>query len=360
MMLRNRIHSLAAAAAAAAAALALFLDAAPCAAQVKPFASLEEMASYEGADRTQRLIEGAKKEGKLSMYTSAQGDDMGALVAAFEKKYAIKVSMFRTSSENVLQRAVTEARANRFTVDVLETNGPEMESLHREKILQKVVSPHHANLIAPAVRPHGEWVGTRLNVFVQAYNTKLVKKEDLPRSWDDLLNPKWKGKLGIEGEDADWLAGVMEDLGEARGIKLFKEIVAKNGISVRKGHTLLTQLVASGEVPFALTVYNYKAEQLKVKGAPIAWLAIGAAIARPNGVGIARRAPNPHAALLFYDFEISEEGQKVLVSRDFVPTNRKVDSPLGRLPLKFVDAGVMLDEYDKWVKLYEEIFRPKQ
>ena len=346
---------------AALAALALLLDAAPAAAQAKPFASLEEMAAYQGADRTQRLIEGAKKEGTLSMYTSAQSDDMGALAAAFEKKYGIKVSVWRTSSEKVLQRALAEARANRHTVDVLETNGPELESMHREKILQKVVSPQHANLIAPALRPHGEWVGARLNVFVQAYNTRLVKKEELPKAWEDLLNPRWKGKLGIEAEDIDWLAGMMEDLGEGRGAKLFKDIVAKNGMSVRKGHTLLTQLVASGEVPFALTVYNYKAEQLKAKGAPIAWLAVGnIAIARPNGLAIARRAPNPHAALLFYDFEIGEEGQRLLLSRDFVPTNKKVDTPLGRLPLKFVDMGAMLDNYDKWVKLYEEIFRPKQ
>src|SRR5260221_5405062 len=274
---------------ACAAAIALFLNAGPSAAQVRPFASLEEMPSYEGADRTERLVEGAKRERTLSMSASAQGDDMGALVAAFEKKYGIKVSMFRTSSEKVLQRAVTEARANRHTVDVLETNGPEMESMHREQVLQKVSSPHHANLIAPALRPHGECVGTRLNVVVQAYNTKLVEKEELAQSWEDLLQPKWKGRLGIEAEDADWLAGVMEELGEAKGTRLFKEIVAKNGISVRKGHTLLTQLVASGEVPFALTVYNYKAEQLKVKGAPIAWLAVGTAIAQPNGLAIAKR-----------------------------------------------------------------------
>jgi len=179
---------------AAAAASALFLAAGPSAAQVRPFASLEEMASYKGADRSQRLMEGAKKEGTLSMYTSAQSDDMGALVAAFEKKYGIKVSMWRTSSEKVLQRAVTEARANRFAVDVLETNGPELESMHREKVLQKVASPHHADLIAPALRPHGEWVGTRLNVFVQAYNTKLVKKEELPRSWTTCCSPG--GKAG--------------------------------------------------------------------------------------------------------------------------------------------------------------------
>ena len=317
-------------------------------------------ASYEGADRQQRLLEGAKKEGELTLYTSAQSDDIGAVAKAYEAKYGVKVNLWRAGSEKVLQRAVTEARGGRHAVDVIETNGPEMEMLHREQILQAVKSPHLADLIPAARRPHGEWVGTRLNVFALAYNTKLVKKEELPKSWDDLLQPRWKGRLGIEAEDADWLAGVMEDLGEAKGTRLFKEMVAKNGMSVRKGHTLLTQLVASGEVPFALTVYNYKAEQLKQKGAPIAWLAVGTAIARPNGLGIARRAPNPHAALLFYDFEISEEGQRVLLARDFVPTSKKVDTPLGRLPLKFVDARVMLDEYDKWVKLYEEIFRPKQ
>ena len=209
------------------------------------------------------------------------------------------------------------------------------------------------------MRPHREWIGTRLNVFVQAYNTKLVKKEELPKTWEDLLNPRWKGRLGIEAEDQDWLAGVASELGEARGTKLFKDIVATNGMSVRKGHTLLTQLVASGEVPFALTVYNYKVEQLKQKGAPIDWLSIGNAIARPNGVAVARQAPNPHAALLFYEFEISEEGQKVLASRDFVPTNTRVETALAKLPMKFVDARMMLDAGDKWGKLYEDIFVAK-
>jgi len=325
-------------------------------AQIKPNATAAEIGVYAGADRLQRLIEGAKKEGELAIYTSAQSDDMGALVGAFEKKYGVKVSIWRASSEKVLQRAVQEARANRHTMDVAETNGPEMESMHREKILQVVKSPHHADLIAPALRPHGEWVGTRLNVFVQAYNTKAVRKEDLPKRWEDLLDPKWKGKLGIEQEDSDWLAGTFGEIGEAKGTKLFKEIVAKNGMSVRKGHTLLTQLVISGEIPLALTVYNYKAEQFKGKGAPIDWFSIGTAIARPNGVGVARRAPHPHAAVLFYDFEISEEGQRILAQRDFVPTSKKIDTKLNKLPLKFVDARVTLDEYDKWVKLYEDLF----
>jgi iron(III) transport system substrate-binding protein len=341
--------------------LAIFLAAAlplafPAQAQIKPNATAAELGLYAGADRLQRLIEGAKREGELSLYTSSQADDVGAVAAAYERKYGVRVSVWRASSEKVLQRALAEARANRHAMDVAETNGPEMESMHREKILQRVISPHHADLIAPALLPHGEWVGTRLNVFVQAYNTKAVRKEDLPRSWEDLLDPKWKGKLGIEQEDADWLAGMLGELGEARGTRVFKQIVAKNGMSVRKGHTLLTQLVVSGEVPLALTVYNYKAEQLRSKGAPIDWFAIGTAIARPNGVGVARAAPHPHAAVLFYDFEISEEGQKILAGRDFVPTSRKVDTPLNRLPLRFVDPRVTLDEYDKWVNLYQEIF----
>ena len=199
-------------------------------------------------------------------------------------------------------------------------------------------------------------MGTRLNVFALAYNTRLVRKQDLPKSYEDLAHPRWKGKLGIEADDADWLAGVFAQLGEARGVRIFREIVAANGISVRRGHTLLTQLVVSGEVPLALTVYNYKAEQLKAQGAPIEWFSIGSAVARPNGVAVMRRAPHAHAAVLFYDFEIGEEGQRILARRDFVPTNRKVDTPLNKVPLTLVDPKVMLDDHDKWTKLYEDLF----
>jgi iron(III) transport system substrate-binding protein len=331
----------------------------PGAAWAQARGSAPELAAYAGADRQQRLLEGARKEGPLAIYTSAQSDDMGALIAGFEKKYGLKTTVWRAGSEKVLQRAVTEARGNRHTVDIIETNGPELESMSREKVLVAVKSPYLAQLIPQALRPHGEWVGTRLNVFVQAWNTKLVKKEELPKTWDDLLHPRWKGRLGIEAEDQDWLSGVCAELGEAKGVKLFKDIVAANGMSVRKGHTLLTQLVVSGEIPFALTVYNYKAEQLKDKGAPIDWLSIGTPIARPNGVAVAKAAPNPHSAIMFYDFEISEEGQKILAGRDFVPTSTKVENPFAKTGLRFVDSRTMLDEYEKWNKLYEEIFGAK-
>ncbi|HZZ91516.1 MAG TPA: extracellular solute-binding protein [Usitatibacter sp.] len=343
---RNTLCLLAAAVLACTGAMAL-----PAAAQ-----DIAQISAYSGPDRTQKLLEGAKKEGTLTIYTSAQTNDIGALVEPFEKKYGIKVSVWRSSSENVLQRIVTEARGNRFTADVVETNGPELEAISREKLFAPVKSPYQADLIPQALRSHGGWVGTRLNVFVQAYNTGAVRKADLPKKWEDLTDPKWKGKLGIEQSDSDWLQGEVSEMGEQKAVSVFKDIVAKNGISVRKGHTLLTQLVVSGEIPMALTVYNYKAEQLKKKGAPIDWFSIGPAIARPNGVGVAARAPHPYSALLFYDFEISPEGQKILETRDFVPTSRKVDSPLAKIPMKFVDAAETLDKGKKYEKMYDDIF----
>jgi iron(III) transport system substrate-binding protein len=317
--------------------------------------SVAELAALQEPERTQRLIEGAKKEGGLTLYTSFSTTDLGAFVGPFEKKYGIKVTHWRSSSENVLQRAVTEARASRFEVDAFETNGPELEALHREQILQAVESPHFAGLVPNAVRPHREWATTRFNLFVAAYNTNLVKQEELPKTWADLAHPRWKGRLGIEAYDHDWFAGIIGGLGEAQGLKLFREIVAANGMSVRKGHTLLSNLVVSGEVPLALTVYYYRPVQLKGKGAPIDWFALQPAVARPNGVAVARRAPRPHAALLFYDFMLGD-AQEIMVKRNFIPSSARVLESLTDVPkFTLIDPKVVLDEGEKWLKLYEEI-----
>src|SRR5262245_3539374 len=195
-------------------------------APVSAGATLAELAGYAGADRSQRLIEGGRKEGKLTVYSSAPPDDMLVLTAAFEKKYGIKVQVWRASSENIVKRGVSEARAGRHDADIFETNAAEMESLYREKVLHPVKSPHIAELVPQAIPAHGEWIGTRLNVFVLAYNTKLVSKEELPRSYEDLLHPRWKGRLGIEASDLDWFAGVVNGMGEAKGLQLFRDIVA--------------------------------------------------------------------------------------------------------------------------------------
>src|SRR5262245_38040199 len=196
-------------------------------------ATLPELAGYTGPDRSQRLIEGARREGTLTVYSSAPPDDMLVLTTAFEKKHGIKVQVWRASSENIVRRAVSEARAGRHDADIFETNAAEMESLYREKDLHPVNSPHITDLIPKSVHANREWIGTRLNVFVLAYNTRLVRKEELPKSYEDLLHPRWKGRLGIEASDLDWFAGVVNGMGEAKGLKLFRDIVAINGLSVR-------------------------------------------------------------------------------------------------------------------------------
>ena len=314
------------------------------------------LATYNGPDRLQKLVEGAKKEAALTIYTSAPVDDMKPLADAFEKKYGVKVTVWRSSSEKVLQRGLAEAKATRYDADVFETNGPEMEALVREKILTPVASPVIDELIPEARFLHRSWFGARLNIFTIAFNTKEVKKADLPKTYEGFLDPRWKGKLGIEAEDGDWFAGISAELGEKKAEQLFRDIVKRNGMSVRKGHTLLTNLVASGEVPVALTAYNYKAEQLRRKGAPIDWYVIPPAIARANGVGVAAKAPHPHAALLWLEYELSVEGQNILYERDFIPTNRKVETNLNRFPLKFLDNRALLDDGGKWDKRYAEVF----
>jgi iron(III) transport system substrate-binding protein len=314
--------------------------------------TLAEIASYAGPDRIAKLVAGAKKEGAVNIYTSETVEDFGALSLAFQNKYGIKPSVWRGSSEDILQRAVIEARGGRFDADAFETGATAMESLHRELLLQQIDLPARADLAPEASRPHHEWIGTRYNIFVAAYNTRLMAGTALPKGYDDLADPKWKGKLGIEADDSDWFGAVIEALGEERGLKLFRDIVAANGVSVRKGHTLLANLVVSGEVPLAIGTYFYKVAQLKGRGAPIDSLSLAPVLARFEGAGVARHAPHPYAAVLFMEFMLTE-AQDILAKRDFFPANLKVKPmPAG---LTFLDPAKALDQGPKWSKYYRDI-----
>jgi iron(III) transport system substrate-binding protein len=313
-----------------------------------------EVALYAGADRAQHLIDGAKREGALTMYSNAPPDDNAALVGAFERKYGIKVNLYRASSEEIRQRALAESGAKRFDVDFILDNAPAMEALAGEKLLQEVKSPYVADVMPGAISPQRQWVGFCLNVLVAAYNTDLVKKTELPKSYSDLVDPRWKGRIAIAADDSDWFAGLMGALGEEAGVKLFRQIAAGNGFSARKGHTLLTNLVAAGEAPLALTVFNYTAEQLKKRGAPIDWFVIEPLISMPNSIAVARMAPHPSAAVLMFDFMLSD-AQEILAARDYVATSRKVGSPLDRDRLTMMDSAASLAQADKWERLYRQI-----
>jgi iron(III) transport system substrate-binding protein len=310
---------------------------------------------YQGADRDQRIIDGAKKEKQVTVYTSLNLKDSVPITQAFEKKYGVKVELWRSSSEKVLQRALTEARAGRFAVDAFELNGPEMEALYREGLLEEFYSPHFKSLPPAAFPKHRHYAADRFNFFTIAYNTKLVKPEEVPNSYEDLLNPRWVGKIGIEGSDDDWFASVVKHMGEKKGLDFFRKL-AQMKPQVRTGHTLLAELVASGEIPLVATIYNHNAERLLVNGAPIKWKALDPTFGRPNAVAVAKRTQRPHAAMLFVDFMLSPEGQELIKQRNRVPASTAVDTNLNKFPFKMIDPVVVLDESEKWEKLWSELF----
>jgi len=326
-----------------------------CAAHAQSAGKNDEVFRYRGADRDARLVERAKQEGTVVLYTSLAPTESKPLAEAFEKKYGIKVELWRALSDKVVQRTITEAQARKNSVDVIETNGPEMEMLAREKLLAEFHSPHQADLPPAAIPPHRTWFPDRMNFFVVAFNTVKVQRSEIPPTYEGFVDAKWKGRIGIEATDAEWMATLIKKWGNEKGMDYFRKLSAMKP-DVRKGHVLLAELIAAGEVPVGLTVYNSNVESLKKRGAPIDFVPVEPVAARPQGIGIAKAAPHPHAALLFADFVLSPEGQQLFESMGRVPASTRVKSNLNNFPFTLVDPATILDEADKWGKLWDDFF----
>ena len=335
-------------------ALLTFLRASPVLAQ-DPTANSAVFA-YRGADRDPRLVERAKREGRLVLYTSLAPTESGPLAMAFEKKYGVKVELWRALSNQVVQRAVTEAQAKRFAVDAVETNGPEMEMLTRERLLAAFYSPYLADLPREAIPAHGRWVSDRLNFFVVGFNTSKVKRSEIPATYEGFADPKWQGRLGLEATDTEWMATLVKTWGEDRGMRFFRRIAAMQP-DVRTGHVLLASLVAAGDVPVGLSMYSSNIIPLARKGAPIDFVPVPPVVARPQGIGVAERAPHPNAALLFADYVLSPEGQRLFASLGRTPASTRARSTLDTFPFTMIDPATVLDESKKWEALWNSLFR---
>ena len=311
-----------------------------------------------GPDCEARLIEGARHEGTLVLYTSLAPTESRPLAEAFERKYGVKVELWRALSDKVVQRVVTEAQARRNAVDVVETNGPEMEMIAREHVFAPLASPYAGDLLPAAVPRHHEWLPDRMNYFVVGFNTAKVKREEIPRTYEGFLDPRWKGRIGLEATDTEWMAALVKAWGEEKGMDFFRRLAAMKP-DVRKGHVLLAELVAAGEVPVGLTMYEANINSLKKRGGPIDYVPVQPVVARPQGIGVARNAPHPHAALLFADFVLSPEGQTLFESMGRTPASRKVKSALDDFPFAMEDPAVVLDESARWEKAWNELFLQK-
>jgi iron(III) transport system substrate-binding protein len=257
------------------------------------------------------LIDGAKREGEVVYYASMNLSEANVVISEFEKRYPfVKVKLQRTGSEKLLTRVLTEARAKKPFADVIQTVEFSMYIFHRSGILARY-APQANTLYPRDFKEDSFWTTVYYNAYVSAYNTRLAPVRTLPKTYDDLLDPKWKGKLMMEGTKAEWFAGILQILGQERGLKYMREL-AKQQPSPREGHELLAQLIVAGEGVIDINIPAASVERMKERGAPIDWTALGPAPATMVGAGVAAQAPHPNAARVFLDFLLSRDGQKVM------------------------------------------------
>ncbi|HEY1269678.1 MAG TPA: extracellular solute-binding protein [Candidatus Binatia bacterium] len=305
-----------------------------------------------------RLIEAAKKEGKVVWYTSLNINDSNALLARFEQKYpGIKSELLRAGSEQLLNRVLTEDTAGRSAMDVV--NLTTINALKRRNLLQAHRSPEFAAFPNQFKDPDGYWATLYNIYYVLGYNTKMVSPKDAPKNWDDFVNPKWKGKIGMDQEEYEWYAGTIKAWGKEKALK-FHHALAQQEIHWNRGHTMVAQLMAAGEFPLGI-IYAHRTESMKKAGAPIDW----AKTADPvfvtiSPVAVAAKAHNPNAARLLMDFILSKEGQTILRGANRISGRLDIE-PLvpdmnpAKLKLFAIDSGVA-EELNRYSKEFREIY----
>jgi iron(III) transport system substrate-binding protein len=308
-----------------------------------------------GAASTDGMFDAAKREGELVYYASMNLAEANSLIGAFEKRYPfIKVRLNRIGSEKLLTRVLTEARAKKFFADVIQTVEFSMHIFHRSGILARYLTQADA-LYPKEFKAEGFWTTVYYNAYVTGYNSRLVPASTLPRSYDDLLDRKWRGTLMMEGTKADWFAGMLQIMGQERGLQYMRAL-AKQQPSAREGHELLAQLVAAGEGLFDVNIPVASVERTKERGAPVDWTALGPVPAIMVGAGLAAHAPHPNAAKLFLEFVLSREGQKLMqtpgrhVARPDLPNDHS--ARLKDLQIVPVNPALAekLDEYAKQLR----------
>jgi len=284
------------------------------AADKKPV-TMAELALYKGADRQQILEEGAKKEGALTFYTSGiLKQAVNPITDAFQKKYPfIKVNIWRASSMELVSRSSEEFKAGRQLFDAMEGTQTNMLVLQEVGIVQPFLSPNLAQIEdeAKTTVPSGAVVAVafRSSGIGFGYNTKMITKDQAPKTYQDLLDPKWKGKLAIAGSDTgiNWMSAIYRNI----GIDLLKKIAnAGYPVHMVSGQAMLDMII-NGEYAGSPTIFDSHVIGSKKRGAPVAWVPLEPVRVNVGQIGLAKRAPHPCAALLFADFELSKESGEI-------------------------------------------------
>lgn len=313
-----------------------------------------------GADpdpRAAALIEAAKKEGKMVFYTSVETEFARSLTSAFEARYPfIKTDIFRSTHEKILSRMNVERQTGTFTADVVSVGEFETFHLQRRGFIAQYKSPQAAAYPDGFKDPNGYWTDLYDNLIVTAYNTARVKREEVPKRYEDLLQPRWRGRMVLDQNEDRWFANMLYLMGEKKGSE-FMQALAKQEVAIRSGRSLVTQLLGAGEFDLQIVAYWYRPYLMKKQGAPVDWVGLEPAIVALHPISMVEKAPHPNAARLFIDFALSDEGQKIFIQRGRESAKPGLKPEGYPVNLKVAPSRVQLAEkLAEYTRQYEALF----
>ena len=275
--------------------------------------------------RAATLEDSARADAEVVLYSSLNNEQIVTLVEAFRKKYpSIKPSFYRGTSERVLQRAFTEAKAGRFAVDVVTSAGFQVQLMKDSGLTQRFIPPE-ASLYEEGFKdPDGHWVNVHSLLNSMAYNTQLVRPNEAPKRYEDLLAPRWKGRLGVNLQDPEWYVSLQRRWGKDKARNFLKALAAQQP-GVRDGHNITAQLLAAGEFHAVTNTYAHIAARIKNQGGPVQYVFDEPVITYVHPIALAKAAPHPNAGKLLISFILSAEGQRMLRDQGRIPSHRDID-----------------------------------
>ena len=271
---------------------------------------IKKAAGLSAAERKTFLEEGAKKEGELVFYTSLSLTDYPKIMPYFEKSYPfIKTNTYRATPSGVFTRVDTEARAGRYAVDVVATSPVEMWELKLRKLSTAYLSPERKAMPSGSYDAEGYWQAFEVTPLVLAFNTKQVSGNEAPRSYQDLLNPKWKDKMSLGTEEYTWFSVLLDSMGNKKATDYLQALGKQDLQMPGSSSVMRVQLMLAGESAVAIAARGRRVTEYKQQGAPIDFRIVDPYGGEPNLLALLQRSPHPYSALLFIDWLLSEEGQ---------------------------------------------------
>jgi len=303
--------------------------------------------------------EKAEAEGKLVWYASLGAGDARRIIDRFKEFYPkIDAQFYRAGDAQLMERMLAESRAGKFEWDVVSSTGYYAYKLKKRGMLAPYESPERKFIRAGHKDPQATWTSIYTNYTVLGYNSRLIGRDNVPKSHNDLLRPLWKGQIGLVSTAYEWFAVMLQSMGNEKGTAFMREL-ARQQPQLRNGRTLLAQFVAAGETNSALAAYSQNFENLKRDGAPVDWVPLDPVYGNLNPMGLSAKAPHPSAGKLFVDFVLSKAGQETIREQRRVPDRVDVLPDPPKLAQGFT-ATFTSDEvyanFDRYVKLFQEIF----